>query len=249
MTVKELYGYFDKEIPKELSCSWDNDGLMCCPDPEREVRRALITLDITENAVCYAIENGFDVIVSHHPIIFRPLKSITSPKLVKLISNGISAMSFHTRLDAVSGGVNDCLAAALGLENTEPFGEDMLGRIGYLPKPMTVCEFSEYVKKALGCERINAVSSDGRMCKRVAVVGGDGKEYTEAALNAGADTYLTGSMSYNSMTDSAELDINVLEVGHFYTENPVCRRIGELIKAADGSVFTEIYYCNLIKEL
>ncbi len=248
MTVIELYRYFDIKIPKELSCSWDNDGLMCCPDPEKDVKKALITLDITKDAVDYAAKGGFDLIVSHHPVIFRPIKSIVSRKLVKLISCGIAAMSFHTRLDAVCGGVNDCLAEAIGIENTMPFGEDGIGRIGELASQASLCDFVDNVKGALKCSRVNVIQS-GKPCKRIAVCGGDGKDLLSAAIEMGADTYLTGSMSYNSMTDASELDINVIEAGHFYTEDPVCKRIETLIKEADKNIFTEIYYSNLIKEL
>lgn len=248
MNVIELYRYFDERIPKELSCSWDNDGLMCCPAPEKKVTRTLITLDITEEAVDYAANYGFDLIVSHHPIIFRPLKSIVSKKLVKLISCGIAAMSFHTRLDVVKGGVNDRLAELIGIKDAEPFGEDGLGRVGYLDETMTQNEFIANVKSALNCKRVNAVLC-GKECRKIAVVGGDGKDYLSAAIDAGADTYLTGNMSYNSMTDASELDINVIEAGHFYTEDPVCKDIEAIIKEADDGIFTEIYYCNLIKEL
>ena len=115
MTTIELYNYLDKLIPTSLSCDWDNDGLMCCPDEGAVVKKVLIALDITERTVDYAIEGGFDTIISHHPLIFSRVshltqQSNTSRKLIKLVKNGISAMSFHTRLDAVEGGVNTALA-------------------------------------------------------------------------------------------------------------------------------------------
>ncbi|MBR4872828.1 MAG: Nif3-like dinuclear metal center hexameric protein, partial [Clostridia bacterium] len=129
MTVSELYRFLENKIPKSLSCEWDNDGLMCCPDPAREVKKVLFALDITEAVVEMAIEKGCDVILSHHPLVFRPVKALTTEggvprKLIRLVQNGISAMSFHTRLDAVCGGVNDILAATLGLENVSAFGPE-----------------------------------------------------------------------------------------------------------------------------
>ena len=143
MTVMELYKALDAAIPRALSCEWDNDGLMCCPDPNKQVERVLIALDITEEVVDDAIEGGFDVILSHHPIIFKGLRAVepsnaVARKTIKLIQNGIAAMSFHTRLDALTGGVNDVLAARLELQNTEPFGVDPIpiGRVGELEYPI-----------------------------------------------------------------------------------------------------------------
>ena len=135
MTVKELYEILSARIPESLSEEWDNDGLMCAPDGTREVSRVLLALDVTEELVDYAIEQGFDLIVSHHPLIFKPVSAINEQnhvarKLIKLIENEIAVFSFHTRADKVKGGVNDRLAELLGIECARPFGEGELGRIG-----------------------------------------------------------------------------------------------------------------------
>ena len=95
MTVKELYEALSERIPESLSCDWDNDGIMCAPDLSREVNRVLITLDVTEELADYAVERDFDLIVSHHPLVFRPISSLTEEnhvarKLIKLASNNIS---------------------------------------------------------------------------------------------------------------------------------------------------------------
>ena len=151
MTVKELYEAFEKRFPKELREEWDNDGLMCCPDPTAEVKKVFVTLDLTEEIVDYAIERGFDLIVSHHPLIFKPVSRLVEEchigrKLIKLISNGISVFSFHTRADKAQGGVNDLLADRLGFSDTVPFGEGMMGRIGELDEEMTLEDFAFKVK-------------------------------------------------------------------------------------------------------
>ena len=207
MTVKELYQKLDERIPKELSCDWDNDGLMCCPEPEREVRRVLLSLDATEGAIREAIAGGCDVILTHHPLIFRPLRALVDPRLVTLIRHGIAVMSFHTRLDRLDGGVNDTLAAVLGVSVLGRFGEDDLGVIGTVTEEMSPEAFAAAAKKALGAPFAEAVLC--RSIKRVALVGGDGKDYLDAARAAGADTYVTGSMSYNTLTDAVGTDINV----------------------------------------
>jgi len=122
--VSELYEFLNAKFPKAYSCQWDNDGLMVCDDPNREVIRVLCTLDVTDEAVDYAIANDFDVIVSHHPLIFRPIPCVSyaDPKAklaLKCIKHQISVMSFHTRLDAAPGGLNDIFAKLMGLKDIE----------------------------------------------------------------------------------------------------------------------------------
>lgn len=245
MNVKQLYDVLNEKIPPSLSCSWDNDGLMCCPDPEREVSRVLIALDVTGEVVDEAIDGGFDLVISHHPLIFHPLRSLTTDsgvgaKLINLVRAGVSVMSFHTRLDAVADGVNDQLAEALGLIDVEVFEDGdgtPLGRIGYLPEDMEVCELATRIKSALATPAV-MVSGCGKRADRVAVVGGEGKSFIGAAKAAGADTFVSGRLGYNNMVEAEELGINLIEAGHFFTEDPVCDRIAELVSAADGNIET-----------
>lgn len=245
MNVKQLYDVLNEKIPPSLSCSWDNDGLMCCPDPEREVGRVLIALDVTGEVVDEAIDGGFDLVISHHPLIFHPIRSLTTDsgvgaKLINLVRAGVSVMSFHTRLDAVADGVNDQLAEALGLIDVEVFEDGdgtPLGRIGYLPENMEVCELAARVKSALATPAV-MVSGCGKRADRVAVVGGEGKSFIGAAKAAGADTFVSGRLGYNNMVEAEELGINLIEAGHFFTEDPVCDRIAELVSAADGNIET-----------
>lgn len=245
MNVKQLYDVLNEKIPPSLSCSWDNDGLMCCPDPEREVSRVLIALDVTGEVADEAIDGGFDLVISHHPLIFHPIRSLTTDsgvgaKLINLVRAGVSVMSFHTRLDAVADGVNDQLAEALGLIDVEVFEDGdgtPLGRIGYLPEDMEVCELATRIKSALATPAV-MVSGCGKRADRVAVVGGEGKSFIGAAKAAGADTFVSGRLGYNNMVEAEELGINLIEAGHFFTEDPVCDRIAELVNAADGNIET-----------
>jgi len=154
MTVKKLYDKLTERIPEELRCDWDNDGIMCCSDFSAEVNSILIALDVTEEIVDYAISRNFDLIISHHPLIFKPVDRLTeenhtSRKIVKLISNNVSVFSFHTRADKVKGGVNDLLCEAIGLVDVIPFGEDGLGRIGNLPEECELDEFLEYSRNII----------------------------------------------------------------------------------------------------
>ena len=190
MNIRELYCYLDKMIPPSYSAEGDRDGLMVCPDPDRKVRRALVALDVTGEVADEAVDGGFDLIVSHHPLIYKPLGSITpddgvAAKVINLVCAGISVMSFHTRLDAVPGGVNDILAGLLGLADVTPFGRagDTLGRIGKIQRPVELEAFAGRAKSALAAPAV-LVSGCGRKVTKVAVVGGSGGDYIPAAIAA-----------------------------------------------------------------
>lgn len=253
MTVKELYTVFSERIPEEFREEWDNDGLMCSSDASSEVRRVLCTLDVTEEIVDYAIDQCFDLIISHHPLIFRPISSVTEDnptarKLIKLIESGISVFSFHTRADKVSGGVNDRLCDLLGMYDTEPFGEGLLGRVGEIDEEMSLEDFAYKVKFAIGADAVKY--ADGyNSVRRVAVVGGDGKDFIKSAISAGADTFLSGRLGYNVMEEASELGINLIEAGHFYTEHPVTELFTGIVNKADPDIYTEVISSNNISTI
>ena len=253
MTVKELYSKFLTLLPDSEMEDWDNDGLMCSPDGERQVRRVLISLDVTEEIVDYAIEWNFDLIISHHPLIFRPIKSVTEDdhvtrKVVKLIANGISVFSFHSRLDKAVGGVNDRLANLLGIFDAVPFGEGMLGRIGEIEEECTAEDFAYRVKQALGSDSVKYVDALNPV-KCVAVVGGDGKDFVADAIESGADTFVSGRIGYNVMAEGPEMGINLIEGGHFFTEQPITDYFQERLMDFDPDVYVEVASSNLLKEL
>ena len=253
MTVKELYSAFSLNIPEHLSEEWDNDGLMCCPVGTAEVRRVLITLDVTEEIVDYAIESGFDLIISHHPLIFKPLRTVdeenhVARKLIKLMNSGISVFSFHTRADKVRGGVNDRLADVIGMFDTRPFGDGALGRIGNIDESCELQDFAYRVKQLVGSDMIRYADGYNDVYT-VAVVGGDGKDYVKAAIDAGADTFVSGRISYNIMAEAAEMGINLIEAGHFFTEQPVTVFFRELLVTFDPTVYVEVTSSNTLKIL
>ena len=246
MTVRELYAFLEERIPRSLSCEWDNDGLMVCANDKAEVRRVLVALDITAAVAEHAIKEGYDLVVSHHPLIFHPLKSVAvgetiANKVIRLLTSGVSAMSFHTRLDAVEGGVNDVLANAIGLCDIIPFGKngEEMGRIGNLAAPMSLREFAELVKASTGARQVQ-ISDGGKPVSRVAVLGGGGAGESGAAAAAGADTYLTGDLRHDQLTEAPERGMNLVQGGHFFTENLVCDRIRELLLEADGTLTVDI---------
>jgi dinuclear metal center YbgI/SA1388 family protein len=142
-------------------------------------------------------------------------------------------MAFHTRLDAADGGVNDCLAAALGLTNAEPFGDASnpagkpIGRVGDLPCEMTADEFVQTLKTALDLPAV-IFAGCGKTVRRVAVVGGAGDDDIAAAVAVGADTYVTGELRYHQLCDAPYGDINLVMAGHYHTEAPVLDRLATL---------------------
>lgn len=251
MTVGQIYEKLNDRIPEHLREDWDNDGLMCASDDSIEVKRALITLDITEDVVDYAVANDFDLIVSHHPLIFKPLRSVTEDdhvarKVIKLIKNDIAVISLHTRADKVDGGVNDILCDILGIKNPEPFGEGFIGRIGTLVEELNMEDFSYLLKGLLDADGVK-VADALIPVQRVAVVGGDGKDFVEDALKLGADTFVSGRISYNVMAEANEMGINLIEAGHFFTEHPVTSFFQSLLMRYDSDMYVEILDSNAIK--
>lgn len=253
MTVRQLYNLLDEYIPSSLSAEWDNDGLMCCPDREREVKKLLITLDVTSDAVDEAIRGGYDLIISHHPFIFKGLRAIDdgnfiAAKAMELIKKGISVFSFHTRLDALDGGVNDTLARLLGLKNIRPLGdsEGALGRIGSLSSAVEPEIFAETVRDALASPAV-LLSSSGRAVREVAVVGGEGSDEIKSAIAKGADTLVSGRLGYHNMVDAGEMGTNLIEAGHFYTEFPVCTTLRSIVGSIDSAIIADIFNSNSIK--
>lgn len=249
MKLTEIYNRLDSFCPTDLSCDWDNDGIMCLPDAGASTDAVLLTLDITSGAVEYAKKIGAGLIVSHHPLVFSPIKRLSSEelvgeKLLTLAKNNIAAFSFHTRLDAAIGGVNDALAQRLDVLDTTPFGEDgeMIGRVGYVEES-SLAAFAKRVKIALGAPCISACDS-GKSVRRVALLGGAGKDFVRSAIAAGADTFVTGEMSYNALVDARDAGLNVVLAGHYYTERPVLDRLVSIITELDPTLKIEFYECD-----
>ncbi len=242
MTVRELYDHLNARIPKTLSCPWDNDGLMVCPNGDAPVTKVLVALDATEAVADHAMAEGYQVILTHHPMIFRGMKSVTGDdtvtrKTIRLIQAGVAVMSFHTRLDTAAGGVNDTLAARLGLTDVSAFGDNdnpagaCMGRIGSLPAPMALADFARLVKDTLGAPAVWVGDAD-RSVSRVAVLGGGGDEDADAARLAGADTYVTGELKYHQLCDAPYGGLNLIAAGHYHTEFPICEVLAAWVKEA-----------------
>ena len=259
MKAIELYNRLCEIIPTSLSCSWDKDGLESCPEPDREVKKVLISLDVTNEVIDKASEMGADVIISHHPLFFGGLGNINAltfdgARAVKLAKLGIAVMSFHTRLDALDGGVNDILAGLLGLNESLAVGDERIMRVGELESEMSAEKFASLVKSRLSHgegERAASVilASAGRAVKRVAVIGGSGGDELALAAAHGADTYVTGEMKHHQLLAASDFNMNLVCAGHFFTEYPVCFFLRETVRSICSDVEIETFFSNHITEI
>lgn len=249
MTVRELAKAFDTIYPRELSAEWDNDGLLVSPDPDREPHNILTVLDVTDEVLDVAEENGFDTVIAHHPLIFRPIGEAVAGKgvggrVARALRAGISILCFHTRADAARSGVNELLALLLGLAEVRAF-EDGLPRIGTLPEAMPSADFIERVKRATGAPFVRVGGRD-RTVRTVALCGGAGKDYAHAAASEGADLYLSGELGYHTLLDADDLGCMMLEIGHDASEMQIT---GALAAAArrfcPGAKVTELPHLSV----
>ncbi len=241
MTVEQLIKVLDERFPKTLSEPWDNDGCDVIPDKNATVTRVLCALDCTSAAINKAAELGCNVILTHHPLVFKPLSSVVSDdsvgkRVIECIKREIAVISFHTRLDIIDGGVNDTLALLLGIENTEAFIP--YGRIGDVEEQ----SFEEFSKSAadklkLDITELQRVKASDKV-KRVAVISGCGKDEIGEVIAAGADTFVTGEVMHNHMIDCKELGLNLICGTHYATERIVLPILAE---AASEIVPSDVY--------
>lgn len=229
---KKLYDW----APAALAESWDNVGLLV-GDPESEVQRILVALDITPEVVAEAIEQNCQLIVAHHPVMncaWHPVQTVRTDDrqgrvLTALIQHRIAAICMHTNLDAAEGGVNDVLAQTLGLSGLEPLTEEKIGRIGTLKCELPLVDFLPFVIKSLGCNGLRYVDR-GKTVHRVAVGGGACGCYIPQAIAADCDTFVTSDLKYNDFLDTE--GINLIDAGHFPTENMICPPLAAYLAAS-----------------
>ena len=234
-TVADILAFLDTLAPRSLKMDWDNCGLLC-GRPGREVHRILVALDPFDTVIDEAIRVKADLLVTHHPLIFRNgLMAVNEDTeagrcVLKLVENGIAAINAHTNLDIAPGGINDVLAQTLGLNGIETIGEEGLLRRGTVPaQPLP--QFLAHVKQALGCDGLRYVDG-GRPVATVAVGGGACADEMEEALSAGCDTFVTSDVKYNQFRTAFQLGLNLIDAGHFHTENPAMPVLRDRLQAA-----------------
>ena len=234
-TVREIEQALFELAPREGAMDWDNVGHLL-GDPDSQVSRVLVALDITEDVADEALAHGCELIVAHHPVMncrWLPVQSIRedTPQghlLLKLLRNGISAICMHTNLDVAWGGVNDILAEKLKLVDPGPLCDNGLGRVGRLEEPMDLADFVRFVSRSLGCNGVRYAGAGKPVC-RVAVGGGACGDFEDDAIRAGCDTFVTADLSYHQFLDAKGKGINLIDAGHFPTEDPVCEKLVQYV--------------------
>ena len=243
ITVSDVLTYLDTLAPRSMKMDWDNVGLLF-GRRNAPVTKILVALDPFDAVCREAADLGAELIVTHHGLIFQPLKAVTDEtvigrRILFMCRNGISAINAHTNLDCAPGGVNDRLAQMLGLEKIQvidPMGVDAEGREWGLLRCGAVTEqpldaFLETVKTNLRCDGLRYVDG-GKRVRKVAVGGGSCAGEMKAALRAGCDTFVTADVKYNQFWDAQDLGLNLIDAGHFPTENPVVTVLAEKLAAA-----------------
>ncbi|MDD3164934.1 MAG: Nif3-like dinuclear metal center hexameric protein [Oscillospiraceae bacterium] len=253
--VKDVLEFLFTMAPEVMKEPWDHVGLGC-GHLNQEVHRILVALDPFADVLEEAIARGADLIVTHHPLLFHATNAITDGDahgsvVLRAAETGRAIISMHTNLDSAPCGVNDCLAAALGLQNVTVLskaGEDAqgraygLGRIGEL-ESTPLPAFAAQVSRALGCKGLR-YASGGVPVHQVAVGGGACGEFLRLAKQSGCDTFVTSDLRYNDFWDSADLGMNILDAGHFATENPVCDYLLARLRARFPEIPAEKSACH-----
>lgn len=232
MKVKDIYRFLNERFPFESALDFDNCGLLIGSE-EAEVKCAVAALDCTSEVLEFAIEKKAELIITHHPVIFEGVKSVTDETLIyKAVKNGISVICAHTNLDTSDGGVNDALCAVLGLENIEKIvcADGYTFRKGVLPKPMTADELAHYAKERLlfGVRFVDG----GKQIRTLAVSSGSGSSMYEDAFNSGADAFLSSEIKHNVFLTAKSDGFAVLDAGHEATERIVVEPLTALLKAS-----------------
>ncbi len=225
MKIYEIIEFMEKFAPKELAEEWDNVGLLI-GKPEYNVNKILVSLDVNNEVVDEAIDKNVDLIITHHPVIFKPLKNISNDIFIKLLKNNISVYSAHTNLDVTNGGVNDAFAKKINLENIYRIGMLRVGKVAKI----TLSEFVNKIKKVFNVNGVRVCGANEKTIEKVAVLGGSGGDLIYELNPNICDAFLTGEASYHHAQYADENNIALISIGHFETENPVVEKLVEIIK-------------------
>ena len=253
--VKDIYRAIDRWAPFNTQMDFDNSGFLVGRS-ERLINRILVALDITEPVIEEAINCGAQLIVAHHPVIWGGAKSVTDQsttgrKILLMAEHGIAAICAHTNLDAVEDGVNDALARKLGLtdigqlhqdgvdDQGRPYG---IGRIGTVPT-QSLYDFALSVKQLLGSNGIRLVDG-GKSVHTVAVGGGSCSNMLRDVIAQGCDTFVTSDVKYDGFLDAKALGINLIDAGHYPTENVVCPVLQSWLQEAFPEVDVMMSRCH-----
>lgn len=249
LMVKNVADIMEKLAPLNLKEDYDNVGLMIGSD-KAEVEGILVTLDCTLKVIDEAIEKKCNLIVSHHPLLFRKPSSITDDtllgrKIIRLIRNDINVYSSHTNLDVVKNGINELILNVLGYDKGEILcgtTDTGIGRIIDLKAPVKLYELCDRIKMCLDIPRIRYAGGDDMLIRRIAVINGSGQDYFNAAKAAECDCIISGDTTYHYVSDFEEQGIGVIDAGHYPTEWPAMKLIAHYLQDR----LSDIGYDNIV---
>ena len=229
MECKKVIEILEKQSPKSYACDWDNVGLLVGRE-DKEIQKIYIALDATDEAIEEAIANGADMLLTHHPMIFKGMKRVTQEdfigrRIIRLIQNDMVYYAMHTNFDVM--GMADLAADYLGISDTRVLeitsvsetGEEGIGRYGSLKKEMTVRECCEEVKQAFSLENVKVFGDLERKVKTAAISPGSGRSVISNALQAGVDVLITGDLDHHEGIDAVAQKLTVSDAGHDGGEN------------------------------
>lgn len=253
VALTDVIGVLESAYPPSLAEPWDTGIGLTCGDPDSEVERVLLAVDVDPATVTEAKAGGAQLLVTHHPLLFRPVQTVAASTdkgalLHTLIGGGIAHFAAHTNADRAQGGVNDALADALGLTGTVPLvpipdgnPAEGLGRIGHVPDLMTLREFTARVARALPATAggVRAAGDPDRPIRTVAVCGGSGSSQIEAALRAGVDVFVTSDITHHTAQEHCADPARpaLIDIAHWSGEWPwLARAQAVLTETFAGSV-------------
>lgn len=255
--VRDILNNLELKAPFQLAESWDNVGLLI-GNPEQTVTGVIAGLDPTNELIDEAISTGCNTVVTHHPVIFKPLASINTgtPEgilLQKALSHNIAIIGCHTNFDSAREGVSDVLAARLGLENLQPLivppgapEGTGLGRIGTYKNDLTQGEFIRRLLASLELDGVQMAGPLPETIKTVAVCGGSGSDFAVAALQQGADVYLSAEIKHSTAIWARENNFCIVDGTHYATEKPaVALLVQRLLQANE----TEGWNTNVLQSV
>ena len=229
MECKKVIELLEKQSPKSYACDWDNVGLLVGRE-DKEIQKIYIALDATDEAIEEAIVNGADMLLTHHPMIFKGMKRVTQEdfigrRIIRLIQNDMVYYAMHTNFDVM--GMADLAADYLGISDTRVLeitsvsetGEEGIGRYGSLKKEMTVRECCEEVKQAFSLENVKVFGDLERKVKTAAISPDSGKSVISNALQAGVDVLITGDIDHHEGIDAVAQNMTVIDAGHYGVEH------------------------------
>ncbi len=242
--VQDIINILEEIAPEELAQSWDNVGLLI-GSPENRVSSILLALDPTIDLIKQACEVEADLLITHHPAVFHPLKSLRTDQptghfIHSALQASLNVIGCHTNLDSACGGVNDVLAGLLGLQETKPLLADSdhhyqdcstpgLGRVGRLSEPLSAAGFINLLNTTVAPSWLLEAGPRPDTIKRVAVCGGSCSDFAETAMIAGADVLVTAEVKHATACWARETGFWIIDGGHFATENPAMEALGQLL--------------------